>query len=230
MAVKIVLILVLFSVSLGHAQRGSPDLECQSAVGVVGEVTKIPCSFRPFVKHRKFIIYIVRIEKKWQEDPVVYIKKLNNVVKGGPRITLPSRTDPSLFFTNTTVSDEGEYEYRLRTSRGVIKNRRFRLRVTAEYDPPVIKSWLERIKDSHRVELHCSTSGGYPAGGIHWFKNNEANWTESATLEIMERDDKLLTMSSKLTLTLFKLSLESYSIGHPLQPLSVSLCAAGVPH
>ncbi|XP_066522435.1 uncharacterized protein [Hoplias malabaricus] len=208
MAVKIVLVLLLFSVSLGHAQI--LDLECQPAVGVVGENTNITCSFRITSGDKDVIIYEVMIKKKGQKDPVFYINYNNNEVKGDPRVKLPSRTDPSLLFTNTAVSDEGEYEYRLLTSRGQIKDGRFSLRVTAKYNPPVINSVPEEIKDGDGAELYCNASGGYPAGGIHWFDSTGANWTERATLKITKRDDELMTMSSKLTLTVSDLSLEPF--------------------
>ncbi|XP_066519671.1 CD276 antigen homolog [Hoplias malabaricus] len=209
MAVKIVLILLLFSVSLGHAQKYL-DMECQSAVGVVGENTKIPCTFKFLSVYSYATIYEAIIKKKGQKNPVVYINYSNNEVQGDTRVKLPSRTDPSLLFTNTTVSDEGEYEYQLYTNRGAIRDRGFNLSVTAKYDPPVINSVPEEIKVGDGVVLYCSTSGGYPAGGIHWFNSTGANWTERATLEITERDDRLLTMSSKLNLTVTDLSLESF--------------------
>ncbi|XP_066519669.1 zwei Ig domain protein zig-1-like isoform X2 [Hoplias malabaricus] len=206
--VKIVLILLLFSVSLGHAQV--LELECQSAVGVVGENTKITCSFKFPPGFEDATINEVKITKKGQTDPVLYINFLDPAVNEGLRIQLHSRTDPSLLFTNTAVSDEGEYEYGLDTNRGVIRDGVFSLSVTAKYDSPVINSVPEEIKVGDGAELYCSTSGGYPAGGIHWFDSTGANWTERATLKITKRDDRLLTMSSKLTLTVTGLSLEPF--------------------
>ncbi|XP_066521841.1 uncharacterized protein [Hoplias malabaricus] len=209
MAVKIVLILLLFSVSLGNAKRVL-DVECQSAVGVAGENTKIPCSFKLPLGYNDVTIYEAMIIKKGQKYPLLYINKPGNVVKGDPRVQPLYKTAPSLLFTNTTVSDEGEYEYRLQTSRGQIKDGKFRLSVTAEYHKPDIKSWPKVIKVGDRVVLYCNASGGYPAGGIHWFNSTGANWTERATLKIMKRDDKLLTMFSKLPLTVTDLSRKSF--------------------
>ncbi|XP_066522744.1 CD276 antigen homolog [Hoplias malabaricus] len=207
MAVKIILILLLFSVHLGNAQKVL-DVECQSVVGVVEENTTIPCTFKLPPEYNDVIINEATI-KRWT-PPLFYINYNDNVVKGDPRIILPSRTDPSLLFTNTTVSDEGEYEYELQTSRGVIKSTTFSLRVTAEFSPPVINSWPEGIKADVAPVLYCNTSGGYPAGSIHWFNNNGVPVTEKATLEITERDDKLLTMSSKLTLNVNDLIWEAF--------------------
>ncbi|XP_066518788.1 cell adhesion molecule 3-like [Hoplias malabaricus] len=184
-------------------------MECQSAVGVVGENTKIPCTFRVTTGDKHNTIYEVMIKKKGQKYPVFYINYTDKIVQGDPRVKLPSRTDPFLLFTNTTVSDEGEYEYKIMTNRGVIKGG-FSLSVTAKYDPPVINSVPEEIKDRDGAELYCSTSGGYPAGGIHWFNSTGANWTERATLKITERDDRLLTMSSKLPLTVTDLRPRSF--------------------
>ncbi|XP_066521873.1 uncharacterized protein [Hoplias malabaricus] len=211
MAVKIVLILLLFSVSLGHAQR-LLDVECQSAVGVVGEDTTIPCSFNTITENLDIYISAVKIKKKGQKDPLFYINYNDQVVKGDPRIKLPSRTDPSVLFTSTTVSDEGEYLYELQTNRGVIKDGRFNLSVTgsAEYHQPVINSWHKVIKDRGRAELHCGANSGYPAGTIHWFDSKGTSWTEKATMEIKEAEDEQLTMSSTLTLTSTDFRLEPF--------------------
>ncbi|XP_066520189.1 putative butyrophilin subfamily 2 member A3 [Hoplias malabaricus] len=202
MAVKIVLVLLLFSVSLGHAKKVL-EMECQSVLGVIGENTTIPCSFKLPTEDNDVMIYEMIIKKKGQINSVLYINDPNNVVKGDPRIILPSRTDPSLLFTNTAVSDEGEYEYSLNTNRGEIKNRRFSLRVTGSRGnhQPIITLCSEDTEESS-TKLCCSASGGYPAGTIHWFDSTGINWTERATLEITEAGDKNSQfMSSTLTLT-----------------------------
>ncbi|XP_066520188.1 CD276 antigen homolog [Hoplias malabaricus] len=194
----------------GHGCEDHPDqileLECQPGVGVVGENTKIPCSFKIPTEYEDFTIYEAKIKKKGQINPGFYI---DNELEETAHIQLPSRTDPSLLFTNTTVSDEGDYEYRLKTSRGIIKGG-FSLSVRVEYNPPVISCWPKEVINGDRVVLYCNTSGGYPAGGIHWFDNNGTNWTERATAEITERDDKLLTMSSKLNFTVTDLRPRSF--------------------
>ncbi|XP_066522391.1 uncharacterized protein [Hoplias malabaricus] len=198
MASAVLRFLAVFLVTVCSAQK-LLELECQPAVGVIGKITKIPCSFK--IHSGDLDIRTVIIRRKGQINKVVYINTGKNIVEGDPRIQLVSRTDPSLLFTNTAVSDEGEYEYKLETNRGEINDGRFKLRVKARYSDPTISSSQTQLQDACRTELHCSTSGGYPAGGIHWFDSTGANWTERATLEITKRDDRLLTMFSNLNLT-----------------------------
>ncbi|XP_066521405.1 uncharacterized protein [Hoplias malabaricus] len=198
MAVKIVLVLLLFSVSLGHAQK-TVDLKCRPVVGVIGNNTKIPCSFKIPTGYEDAIIYEAKIKKEGQIDPLVYINKTANEVQGDTRVQLPSRTDPSLFFTNTNVSDEGVYLYDLQTSRGEIRDRRFRLSVR-EYHQPVFASCSLKFC---RTELYCNASVIYPAGNIHWFDDTDTNWTEEAKLEKTMAGDKLISMFSTLTFTCF---------------------------
>ncbi|XP_066521408.1 uncharacterized protein [Hoplias malabaricus] len=198
MAVKIVLILLLFSVSLGHAEK-TVDLKCRPVVGVIGENTTIPCSFKIPTGYEDAIIYEAMIKKEGQRDPLLYINKTASVVQGDTRVKLPSRTDPSLLFTNTNVSDEGVYLYDLQTSRGEIRDRRFRLSVT-EYHQPVFASCSLKFC---RTELYCNASVIYPAGNIHWFDDTDTNWTEEAKLEKTMAGDKLISMFSTLTFTCF---------------------------
>ncbi|XP_036425363.1 uncharacterized protein LOC118807457 [Colossoma macropomum] len=66
------------------------------------------------------------------------------------------------------------------------------------------------IEDGGPADLYCNASGGYPAGAIHWFDSTNTNWTKSATLEIREREDKLVHLSSKLTFAKIDLSWESF--------------------
>ncbi|KAL7825800.1 hypothetical protein SRHO_G00335380 [Serrasalmus rhombeus] len=69
----------------------------------------------------------------------------------------------------------------------------------AKYNPPSVSTWPEKIEEGSPAELECNASGGYPAGTIHWFDSTNTNWMKNATLEITEREDQLLHLSSKLT-------------------------------
>ncbi|XP_066522450.1 ICOS ligand-like isoform X2 [Hoplias malabaricus] len=197
------LILMLSSVTFKTSAQRLLELECQPAAGFAGKETKISCSFKTVIGDKDITISGLVITKNGQKD--VFFSWLDNVNKGDPRVKLSSRTDPSLLFTNTTVSDEGEYEYKIMTNRGMIKDGRFSLRVTARYSDPVT-SWSDGIKEGGSAELYCRASGGYPEGAIHWFDTTGTNWTKNAKLDITETSDKLLTMSSTLTFTSIDLS------------------------
>ncbi|KAI4897235.1 hypothetical protein NFI96_030189, partial [Prochilodus magdalenae] len=183
-------------------QTGGFRVDCRPAVGVVGETTEISCSYKTGFPDQDINIYAVRVKKitkRGERDPVFWIK--NGKDQGDPRFNLPSREDPSLQITNTALSDEGLYEYMIFTNRGFTKDGRFRIRVTAKYRPPSTSTRPEKIVDGGPAEFHCSASGGYPAGTIHWFDGTGTNWTNRATLEITEGEDKLVHLSSRLSFT-----------------------------
>ncbi|KAL7825799.1 hypothetical protein SRHO_G00335370 [Serrasalmus rhombeus] len=136
------------------------------------------------------------VTKSGETDPVFWFQ--NGVANGDHRFKPPSLNDPSLLLTDTAVSDEGRYDYTVLTNRG-IKKEAFRINVTAKYNPPSVSRWPEKIEEGSPAELYCNASGGYPAGTIHWFDRTKTNWTKNATLEITEREDQLLHLSSKLT-------------------------------
>ncbi|KAI4885819.1 hypothetical protein NFI96_013387 [Prochilodus magdalenae] len=176
---------------------GTERVDCQSADGVVGETTEISCSFgKSFTQ--SVTITGVRVTKIGATDPVFWIR--DGTAQGDPRFNLPSREDPSLQITNTAVSDEGLYKYVVVTYRGPASGA-FRISVTAKYRPPSTSTRPEKIVDGGPAEFHCSASGGYPAGTIHWFDGTGTNWMKNATLEITEGEDKLVNLSSRLSLT-----------------------------
>ncbi|XP_066520192.1 cell adhesion molecule 2-like [Hoplias malabaricus] len=190
-----------------HVNHMSPSVQlrallspqCEPTVGTVGEETLIPCSFRlPPGEDLTLVIYSATKTKKEEKRNTLLI--VRHMLVEDSRVKTVNNSDPSLIFTHTAVSDEGEYDYTVRTNHGFVGGT-FSLRVRAAYGSPTMSSSPDEVEDGDRAELSCSTSGGYPAGGIHWFDSTGANWTERATLEITKRDDRLLTMSSKLTLT-----------------------------
>ncbi|KAI4905563.1 hypothetical protein NFI96_000402 [Prochilodus magdalenae] len=197
MAVEIILLLTLVSVSLVNA-GALLSLDCLPADGVIGGPTEISCSFRKRFTDQSITITAVTVTKRGETDPVF---QMNGEVQGESRFNLPSREDPSLQITNTAVSDEGLYEYVVVTNRGIIPDGTFRISVTANYSSPSITARSEKIVDGGPAEFHCSASGGYPAGTIHWFDGTGTNWTNNATLEITEGEDKLVHLSSRLSFT-----------------------------
>ncbi|XP_017577115.1 uncharacterized protein LOC108441877 isoform X1 [Pygocentrus nattereri] len=196
MAVQAVLLLILMSVSLGNTQTEMLKLECQTAVGVVGQTTKLCCSFKKNFKADQINITAGFVTKRGERDPLFWFKK--GVANGDHRFKPPSLNDPSLLLTDTAVSDEGQYDYTVLTNRGITKEA-LRINVTAKYNPPSVSTWPEKIEEGSPAELNCIASGGYPAGTIQWFDSTNTNWTMNATLEITEREDQLLHLSSKLT-------------------------------
>ncbi|KAI4879821.1 hypothetical protein NFI96_030623, partial [Prochilodus magdalenae] len=174
------------------------SVDCQSAVGVVGQTTEISCSFRKRFPDQSITITAVTVTKRGATGPVF---QMNGKVQGDPRFNLPSRENPSLQITNTALSDEGLYEYVVVTNRGIIQDGTFRISVTANYSKPVMNSWPVKTADGGPADLYCNASGGYPSGTIHWFDGTGTNWTNRATLEITEGEDKLVHLSSRLSLT-----------------------------
>ncbi|XP_036426484.1 uncharacterized protein zgc:174863 isoform X2 [Colossoma macropomum] len=198
-AVLLFLTVMLSSVHFG-AFAALISLECQPAVGVVGQITKISCSFKMnFGADQKIIISAGAVTKRGETEPLFWFK--NNTVDGDDRFKLLSKNDPSLLLSSTAVSDEGLYDYTIVTNRGIIEDGTFRISVTAKYSKPTMSSWRKEIEDGGPADLYCNASGGYPAGAIHWFDSTNTNWTTSATLKITEREDKLVHLSSKLTYT-----------------------------
>ncbi|KAF4080322.1 hypothetical protein AMELA_G00168990 [Ameiurus melas] len=57
----------------------------------------------------------------------------------------------------------------------------------------------EDVVNGEHADLYCNASGGYPEGTIHWFDQSNTNWTKSATLQSMQGNDGLFTLSSKLS-------------------------------
>ncbi|XP_046703857.1 uncharacterized protein LOC124384908 [Silurus meridionalis] len=182
------LFFVLMSVGFGKSADTLFKLKCESAVGVISQNTNIPCSIES--QKKPVSINTVVLKRLEEEKPCFIYQPHENTIAGDPRFKVLGGS--SLQLQNTAISDEGEYEYDIRTSLGedLIK---FTISVTAKYNNPVIK-----IEENGRAELHCTASGGYPAGTLHWFDQSNTNWTKSASLDITRGDDGLHTLSSTL--------------------------------
>ncbi|KAG9277386.1 hypothetical protein AMEX_G7391 [Astyanax mexicanus] len=187
---------VVFSfICSGALEEKLIRVECQPAVGVVGQTMKIHCSFISSIKEVN--IDLVYIFKSDPENPVFLLK--NNIKTGDLRFNLPSENNPSLELASAAVADEGNYRYMILTNCGVIEDGSFRIGVTSKYSQPTTNSMPDVIQDGGNADLYCNASGGYPAGSIQWFDSTNTDWTKSATLEITEGEDKLVQLSSKLT-------------------------------
>ncbi|KAI4895877.1 hypothetical protein NFI96_000878, partial [Prochilodus magdalenae] len=197
MAVQIVVLLTLMAVCLVTCQYWGFRVDCPPAVGVVRGTTEISCSFENSFTDQRIIIYGGRVTRSG-ETVFWFNSRGDQGDQGDPRFERASRYDPSLQITNTTVSDEGLYKYVVQTNHGIIQDGTFWISVTAKYSPPSTSTRPETIVDGGPAEFHCSASGGYPAGTIHWFDGTGSNWTDRATLEVTEGEDKLHRLSSKL--------------------------------
>ncbi|XP_046703848.1 butyrophilin subfamily 1 member A1-like isoform X2 [Silurus meridionalis] len=192
-AVLLFFVLMVMSVRDGKSEKSLFNLKCESAVGVISQNTNIPCSIES--QKKPVSINTVVLKRLGQKKPCFVYQPHENTITGDTRFKVLGGS--SLQLQNTAISDEGEYEYHIRTSLGedLIK---FTISVTAKYNNPVITSVPEKIEKNGRAELHCTASGGYPAGTIHWFDQSNTNWTKSASLDITRGDDGLHTLSSTL--------------------------------
>ncbi|XP_060774554.1 butyrophilin subfamily 1 member A1 isoform X3 [Neoarius graeffei] len=189
--------LILSFVHVGKSEESLFNLKCQSAVGVIGETTRIPCSFESKTEVVTNTVVLTRIGEK---NSCFTFEPFKNRVTGDSRFKVEN--EPSLLLHNTSISDEGEYQYYIRTnlhSNKVI----FTINVTAKYSDPVITSMPKEIVNDGPTELSCNATGGYPAGTIHWFDQSNTNWTKSATLQSMQGSNGLFTLSSKLSFKRF---------------------------
>ncbi|XP_026877771.2 uncharacterized protein zgc:174863 [Electrophorus electricus] len=196
-SVMFLCLLMLSSICFGNSSDKIIDMECQSAVGVIGQTTHITCSFKTSGDFN-ITIHTLLLKKG---DEACFVFPPNKRVIINPRFKVAVQNKPSLLLSNTSVSDEGEYKYTVITDRGVVQDITFGFTVTAKFNIPVISSVPEEIKNSQKADLYCSSSGGYPAGTIHWFDHTGTNWTSSSTLVRTEGEDKLLLLSSKLSFT-----------------------------
>ncbi|XP_053354848.1 uncharacterized protein LOC128526739 [Clarias gariepinus] len=191
----LICVLMLSSVRVIKSAESLFNVTCQPAVGVIGQITHISCSIEsqtgPVVINT---VALTRFSEKTK--PCFTFQPYENRVTGDSRFKVESL--PSLQLHNTAISDEGGYKYYIRTNQGNV-NVQFTINVTAEYSSPIITSEPTEIESGGAADLYCKTSGGYPAGTIHWFDQSKTNWTQNSTLQITQGHDGLFTLSSKLS-------------------------------
>ncbi|CAB1344680.1 unnamed protein product [Coregonus sp. 'balchen'] len=97
------------------------------------------------------------------------------------------------------MADKGEYECMVETDSGDA-TATTSLSVTAKYKTPTMSSIPDtNIQENTNVTIYCNSTGGHQKGLIWWFDEFGTNCTESAELVAKETDDKLFSLSSKLT-------------------------------
>ncbi|XP_017336657.1 uncharacterized protein LOC108272638 isoform X2 [Ictalurus punctatus] len=189
-------VLMLSSVRVGKSAESLFKLNCQPAVGVIGQTTHISCSFEPLTDSKFISINTVVLTRSGENEPCFTFQPYVNKVTGDSRFKVEN--GPSLQLHNTAISDEAEYWYFIRTSQGNDQVK-FTVSVTGKYSNLIITSVPEKIVNGEHADLYCSASGGYPAGTIHWFDQSNTNWTKSATLQSTQGNDGLFTLTSKLS-------------------------------
>ncbi|XP_053355256.1 uncharacterized protein LOC128527016 [Clarias gariepinus] len=189
--------LFVLLLSLVHLKKSAEtlfNLRCQPAVGVIGQITNISCSYEN--QTGPVVINTVSLTRFNETKCCFTFHPYENRVTGDSRFKVESL--PSLQLHNTAISDEGGYKYYIRTNLGNV-NVQFTINVTAKYSSPVITSEPTEIESGGAADLYCNASGGYPAGTIHWFDQSKTNWTQNSELQITQGHDGLFTLSSKLT-------------------------------
>lgn len=105
----------------------------------------------------------------------------------------------SLLITNTAVADDGYYECMVITDSGdnsIVTT----LKVQARYSVPTVHSIPEKIVPNKDSTLICESHGGYPKGTLHWFDEENHDWTKSSVMEVTQSDDGLFQLTSRLSL------------------------------
>ncbi|XP_053494298.1 uncharacterized protein LOC128615921 [Ictalurus furcatus] len=193
-------VLMLSSVHFGKSAESLFKLKCQPAVGVIGQTTHISCSIEFLTDSKLISINTVVLTRSGENKPCFTFQPYVNKVTGDSRFKVEN--GPSLQLHNTAISDEGGYWYFIRTNLGN-EEVKFTINVTAQYRKPIMNSMPEDVVNGEHADLYCNTSGGYPAGTIHWFDQSNTNWTKSATLQSTQGNDSLFTLSSKLSFQTF---------------------------
>ncbi|KAI4884798.1 hypothetical protein NFI96_008529 [Prochilodus magdalenae] len=142
------------------------SVDCRPADGVVGETTEISCSFEKSFTDMNVTITAVTVTKRGATDPVFWMN--STLVQGDLRFDLPSREDPSLQLTNTTLSHEGLYDYLVVTNHSTISGT-FRISVTASNSQTpnsTMAKITELLRDTRErtVDLHQAGESGSAVG------------------------------------------------------------------
>ncbi|XP_017336652.2 uncharacterized protein LOC108272637 [Ictalurus punctatus] len=193
-------VLILSSVRVGKSAESLFKLNCQPAVGVIGQTTNISCSIESLTDSKFISINTVVLTRSGEDEPCFTFQPYVNKVTGDSRFKVEN--GPLLQLHKTAITDEGGYWYFIRTNLGN-EQVKFTINVTAQYRKPIMNSVPEDVVNGEHADLYCSTSGGYPAGTIHWFDQSNTNWTKSATLQSTQGNDGLFTLTSKLSFQTF---------------------------
>uniref|UniRef100_A0A8C4T713 Cell adhesion molecule 1b n=1 Tax=Erpetoichthys calabaricus TaxID=27687 RepID=A0A8C4T713_ERPCA len=120
------------------------------------------------------------------------------------RFQLVNFTDNELrvALSNVSISDEGRYVCQLYTD----PPQEAYAEITVLVPPgnPMIESREDIINEGNETEITCSVTGSKPAAKIRWLKGVQHLETSSRNSSIKEDDEKMYTVTSKVTLTVTK--------------------------
>ncbi|XP_048869784.1 uncharacterized protein zgc:174863 [Brienomyrus brachyistius] len=189
------------------------QLNCQHEnFGISRQNSIINCSVKG--AEASDVDIVVVIWKKGKSTVLMYYKK--NITRSEQRFKFAEQSwdtrnrNVSLLVTDTRVADEGQYQCHVITDSGEAEEDTS-LKVRARYSKAVMSSIPEKdIRENLKVEIFCNASGGYPAGVIHWYDQYNTDWTRSAKTDVVQTEDRLFNLTSKLTV----LQASSISLGY----------------
>lgn len=119
-------------------------LKCQPAFGVIGQTTNINCDIEA---ETVSTVNTVVITKIGETEPCFTFNRRDGRVISDPRFQ--HKNVPSLQLENTMISDEGDYNYFIRTSHGS-EDIRFTINVTGKSK----MSWCSHDLTTTESKLH----------------------------------------------------------------------------
>ncbi|XP_032418844.1 uncharacterized protein LOC116720002 isoform X2 [Xiphophorus hellerii] len=197
-SILLLFLIICFCCCYGHASSFVEVVCDETSIGQVGHQSMLTCKVETTQETNGLTILVVVWKKKGDDQFLSALDKRagkENKLQPGYKVALNNRT-VSLVITDTKVKDEGDYTCQVVTDSGnAIKSTNFK--VTAKYHPPTANiSYEKGIPKS----LFCKATGGYPAGELRWFDENQTEWTKSAEPRVNKMEDGLSELSSKLLL------------------------------
>ncbi|XP_005797618.1 cell adhesion molecule 2-like isoform X2 [Xiphophorus maculatus] len=197
-SIRLPFLIICFCCCYGHAKSFVKVVCDETSIGQVGHQSMLTCKVETTQETNGLTITVVVWKKKGDDQFLSVLDKRDgneNILQPGYKVALNNRTI-SLVITDTKVKDEGEYTCQVATDSGhAIESTNFK--VTAKYHPPTAN-----ISDEKGIpkSLFCKATGGYPAGKLRWFDENQTEWTKSAKLTVNQMEDGLSELSSELLL------------------------------
>ncbi|XP_006810350.1 immunoglobulin superfamily member 11-like, partial [Neolamprologus brichardi] len=105
----------------------------------------------------------------------------------------------SLLINNTAVAHNGDYECMVITDSGDHTSVTT-LKVQARYSISTVHFTPEKVDPNSDSTLICKSREGYPKGTLHWFVEENNDWTKSSEMEVTQSDDGLFQLTSRLPL------------------------------
>lgn len=200
----LLIFLVMTCVSAEDAQNAFVKVICKPQnVGQYGQPSLLECVVQTTREVADATIRAVGWRKEGEEKPLLVFNKGKFTQQPGYRMAQPFWNEKdmnvSLLIANTTLADSGDYSCTVITNSGDGEYQTS-LKVTAKYSKPVIRSIPEKITGNTDAALICDVDGGYPEGRIHWFVEDNTDWTKSSKMDAQQAQSGLFHLSSKLTL------------------------------